>query len=128
MTTVRGSGRSCSRCSIRGCRIGDSVGLATAHLDGDKLFLDTEKGGTKIYVLLPPVARDALQQIQNGSPYFFWAGNGLRRSAVADWQRALRRLFTLANVKAILTCFDTPSRRSSSKGVPTSAPSSSPRR
>jgi site-specific recombinase XerD len=55
-----------------GMRIGDCVGLATSDFKGDKLFLNTEKSGTKIYVPLPPVARGALQQIQNGSQYFFW--------------------------------------------------------
>jgi integrase len=33
-----------------------------------------------------------------GARTFFWTGNGLRRSAVADWQRALRRIFELADV------------------------------
>ena len=28
--------------------------------------------------------------------YFFWSGNGLPKSAVADWQRSFRRLFKLA--------------------------------
>jgi integrase len=63
------------------------------------LFLNTEKSGSKIYVPVPTVAVEALRQIENGSAYFFWTGNGLRKSAVADWQRALRRLFKLADIK-----------------------------
>jgi integrase len=82
-----------------GMRIGDCVGLAKSHLEGNKLFLNTEKSGSKIYVPLPPEAVEALRDIQNGGEFFFWTGNGLRKSAVADWQRALRRLFELANVK-----------------------------
>lgn len=81
-----------------GMRIGDCVGLQKGHLKGDKLFLNTQKSGSKIFVPLPKVAVDALEKIENGSKYFFWTGNGLRKSAVADWQRALRRLFELADV------------------------------
>ena len=47
---------------------------------------------------LPKIAVQALEQIENGSKYFFWTGNGVRKSAVADWQRALRRLFEIADV------------------------------
>ena len=81
-----------------GMRIGDCVGLETAHLKSGKLFLNTQKSGTKIFVPLPKKAVEALEKITNGNPYFFWTGNGLRKSAVADWQRALRRLFKLAKV------------------------------
>jgi integrase/recombinase XerD len=81
-----------------GMRIGDCVGLQKSHLKGDKLFLNTQKSGSKIFVPLPRVAVQALQKIENGSAYLFWSGKGLRRSAVADWQRALRRLFELADV------------------------------
>ncbi len=81
-----------------GMRIGDCVGLQKSHLKGDKLFLNTQKSGSKIFVPLPKVAVEALKSIENGSEYFFWTGNGLRKSAVADWQRALRRLFELADV------------------------------
>ena len=81
-----------------GMRIGDCVGLQKAHLKGDKLFLNTQKSGSKIFVPLPKVAVQALAKIENGNPYFFWTGNGLRKSAVADWQRALRRLCKIADV------------------------------
>lgn len=30
--------------------------------------------------------------------YFFWSGNGLPKSAVADWQRSYRHLFELTNI------------------------------
>ena len=80
-----------------GMRIGDCVGLEKSHLKGDKLFLNTQKSGGKIFVPLPTSAVEALQRIQQGT-YYFWTGKGLRRSAVADWQRALRRLFELARV------------------------------
>jgi integrase len=81
-----------------GMRIGDVVGLQKSHLKGDKVFLNTQKSGSKIYVPLPTAAVDALGAIENGSAYFFWSGKGLRKSAVADWQRAIRRLFEIAGV------------------------------
>jgi integrase len=83
-----------------GMRIGDVVGLRTTDLKHDKLFLNTQKSGSKIYVPLPKVAVDALKALQrDDSPHFFWTGNGLRKSAVADWQRAIRRLFAIADVR-----------------------------
>ena len=40
----------------------------------------------------------ALKSIGRG-PFFFWTGNGLPKTAVADWQRTLRRVFELAGVE-----------------------------
>ena len=81
-----------------GLRIGDCVGLRKEHLDGDRLFLRTQKSGESVYVPLPERVLDALQEIENGNEYFFWTGRGLRKSAVADWQRSLKRVFADAKV------------------------------
>jgi integrase len=81
-----------------GLRIGDCVGLRKEHVDGDRLFLRTQKSGESVYVPLPEVAVDALKEVENGGEYFFWTGRGLRKSAVADWQRSLRRVFEEADV------------------------------
>lgn len=81
-----------------GLRIGDCVGLKREHLDRDRLFLRTQKSGESVYVPLPEVATDALKEIEGDDEYFFWTGNGLRKSAVADWQRSLRRVFETAGV------------------------------
>jgi integrase len=51
-----------------------------------------------VYVPLPSEVVDALNGLKNGGDYFFWTGNGLRKSAVADWQRSLRRVFKQADV------------------------------
>ena len=75
------------------------MGLAKASLEDDRLVLWTEKLGTRVYVPLPPDAVEALGGIKKSGDYFFWTGNGLRRSAVADWQRSLRRVFAEASVK-----------------------------
>ena len=81
-----------------GLRIGDCVGLRKEHLDKDRLFLRTQKSGEPVYMPLPEVAVDALKEIQNGSEFLFWTGKGLRKSAVADWQRSLRRVFDEAKM------------------------------
>jgi integrase len=81
-----------------GMRIGDVVGLQKSHLKGDKLFLNTQKSGSKIYVPLPKTAVEALNAIEPDDGHFFWTGKGLRKSSVADWQRAIRRLFEIAEV------------------------------
>jgi len=51
-------------------------------------------------VPLPPEVAEELRTIPPGAKpnprYFFWSGNGLPKTAVADWQRSFRRLFKLA--------------------------------
>lgn len=81
-----------------GLRIGDCVGLRKDHLDRDRLFLRTQKSGESVYVPLPALVVEALKEIDSNSDYFFWTGKGLRKSAVADWQRSLRRVFDEAKV------------------------------
>ena len=42
---------------------------------------------------------DASKEVTGTHPkYFFWTGNGKRKSAVADAQRSFRKLFELAEV------------------------------
>ena len=81
-----------------GLRIGDCVALRKEHVDGDRLFLRTEKSGESVYLPLPDAVTDALDEIGNSAEYFFWTGRGLRKSVVADWQRTLRRVFEQANL------------------------------
>lgn len=86
-----------------GLRIRDAVTLEKSRLVGDNLLLYQAKTRTPVYVPLPPYVGDALRTIPvgiRGNPrYFFWTGNGLPKSAVADWQRSYRRLFELANLQ-----------------------------
>jgi integrase/recombinase XerD len=85
-----------------GLRIRDAVTLERHRLHGDSLLLYQAKTGTPVYVPLPPHVVEALENIPPGPKpnprYFFWSGNGLAKSAVADWQRSYRRLFKLANI------------------------------
>jgi integrase/recombinase XerD len=88
-----------------GLRIRDAVTLERHRLQGDNLLLYQAKTGQSVYVPLPPEVVDALVNIPEGpvpnKRYFFWSGNGLPKSAVANWQRSFRRLFQLANIRKL---------------------------
>jgi integrase len=96
-----------------GLRIRDAITLERTRLINDNLLLYQAKTGTPVYVPLPPQVALDLRNIPEGvkpNPrYFFWSGNGLPKSAVADWQRSFRRLFTLAGLEkpdgSIKRCF-----------------------
>ena len=86
-----------------GLRIRDAITLEKTRLIGDNLLLYQAKTGTPVYVPLPPEVAEAVRTIPPGPKpnprYFFWSGNGLPKSAVADWQRSYWRLFTLAKLE-----------------------------
>jgi integrase/recombinase XerD len=84
-----------------GLAIRDAVTLERERLDSnDRLILRRAKTGVHVLVPLPPDVAQALRDLTSPNPrYFFWTGNGLPKSAVADWQRALRRVFDLAEIK-----------------------------
>lgn len=83
-----------------GLRIRDAVCLRREYLKDGRLFLRTSKTGTPVNIPLPPDAVKALEGLENRNPeYFFWTGNGLEKSAVADFQRAFRRVMKTAGIK-----------------------------
>jgi integrase/recombinase XerD len=81
-----------------GLRLGDAVTLSHDRIEGDRLRLHTAKTGTHVYCPLPPVVMKALKAIPKNGRHFFWTGNGKVKSTVGNWQRALKRLFKLAEV------------------------------
>lgn len=81
-----------------GLRLGDAVTISRDRIENGTLILRTEKTGTLVRMPLPQVAIDAIAECP-GSRYPFWSGNGKRKSVVTDWQRALSRLFELAEVR-----------------------------
>jgi len=81
-----------------GLRIRDAVTLPRDRVQGDKLFLFTAKTGTLVYCPLPPFVILALAAIPANGPYYFWTGESKPKSAVGDWQRALKKLFLLAEI------------------------------
>ncbi len=87
-----------------GLRIRDAVTLERNRLsEDDKLLLYQAKTRQPVYVPLPPQVAEALRSVPPGPRpnrmYFFWSGNGLPKTAVADWQRSYRRLFKLADLR-----------------------------
>jgi len=81
-----------------GLRIGDAVSLETKRIQDGKLLLYTAKAGTPVWLPLPEEVLSSLQHVSL-CDRFFWSGNGLLKSAVADWQRSLSKLFKLAGIK-----------------------------
>lgn len=63
------------------------------------------KTGIPVFVPLPPHVADLLRSIPPGlkpNPnYFFWSGNGLPKTFVANWQRAYRRLFKVVDLRKL---------------------------
>ena len=78
-------------------RIGDVTALERARVQNGKLFLYTQKTGTPVYLPLPDFVLEALEKTPAVSErYFFWSGNGKLKSAVADWQRILTKVYETA--------------------------------
>lgn len=82
-----------------GLRIRDVVTLRRSAIEHGKLRLYTQKTGQHVHVPLPAVCLEAVERIASDQPYIFWTGNGLPKSAVADWQRSLRTLFALTTIE-----------------------------
>ena len=82
-----------------GLRISDAAVLERSKLDGDNLFLYTQKTGTPVRLPLPPQTVEALKAAPSDNPkYFFWNGNCLPTSAVKIWERTFQRVFEEANI------------------------------
>lgn len=86
-----------------GLRIQDAITLERHRLHGDSLLLYQAKTRLPVYVPLPPSLVADLRNLPSGvkpNPrYFFWSGSGNPRSSVGNWQRSLRRLFRLADLR-----------------------------
>jgi integrase/recombinase XerD len=87
-----------------GLAIRDAVTLEREKLnENGELLLRRAKTGVPVYVKLPPDVAEALRNVPLGPKpnprYFFWSGNGEPKSAVADWQRAFRKLFRIADLQ-----------------------------
>jgi integrase len=82
-----------------GLRIGDAISLERTRLTTDgRILLYTAKTGNPVYVRIPEYVSQLLHCLPNSNPkYFFWSGNGLLKTGVADW-RTLQRLFRLADL------------------------------
>jgi integrase/recombinase XerD len=82
-----------------GFRIGDAVTLRRDHLVVDRVRLRTQKTGTEVCCPLPATVITELENVRGTSQeYFFWTGMSKPKSAIGNWQRALKKLFRLAGV------------------------------
>ena len=84
-----------------GLRIRDVVTLRKDHINNGKVYLRTAKTGTDVFCPLPKVVLDALDKVGGDGDHYFWSGASKPKSAVGDYQRALRRLFDLAELPRV---------------------------
>jgi integrase/recombinase XerD len=82
-----------------GLRIRDAATLSREKLRENKLLLYTQKTGQPVWLPLPKRIVEELEELNRGGKHFFWSGNGLAKSTVADWQRSLAKVFKLAGIK-----------------------------
>src|SRR5207247_3845675 len=83
-----------------GLAIRDAVTLKRNQIRNGKLFLRRTKTGTDVLCPLPGEVLVALKQI-GSSEYFFWSGKSKPKSAVGDYQRALKSVFEAAKTERI---------------------------
>jgi integrase/recombinase XerD len=82
-----------------GLRIGDTIALKRERVQGNKLFLYTQKTGTPVYVPLPAAAVVALGKLEGEGECFFSSGRAKPQTARANWSRYLDTAFELAKVE-----------------------------
>lgn len=82
-----------------GLRISDAVTLTTDRLDGNRLFLYTQKTGVPVHTVLPESVLDALETMPRvTAKNYFWSGESKPRSITGMWEKHLKSLFDLAGV------------------------------
>jgi integrase/recombinase XerD len=81
-----------------GLRISDAVTLPKQRIHKDMLTLRTAKTGTPVRVPLPEMAVQALGAIKSDT-YYFWSGQGTKKSCVGNYQRAFKKLYEIAQVE-----------------------------
>jgi integrase/recombinase XerD len=82
-----------------GMRVSDAVTLTADKLDGNRLFLYTQKTGVPVYTVLP----DSVLRVLDATPRvrdtrYFWTGQGKRQTAIGDWQEKIKKVFDLAEI------------------------------
>jgi integrase/recombinase XerD len=83
-----------------GMRIGDATSLTAERVDGNKLFLYTQKTGVPVNTVLPDFVVKALDATpKTTEKHFFWDGELKLETIVGSWRKRLTRLFELAEVE-----------------------------
>jgi integrase/recombinase XerD len=82
-----------------GLRIGDAVKVPVDSIDGNKLFLYTQKTGVPVYTVLPNFVVRALESTPRVTPiHLFCSGAGDAEGVVGSWRKRLAKVFRLAQV------------------------------
>ena len=82
-----------------GMRISDAAMLRTSAVDGNRVFLYTQKTGTPVYVPVPEILTNLLRAIKPVGGYFFVRGESTRLDTCTDlWRRQLAHVFTKAKI------------------------------
>jgi len=81
-----------------GLRIGDAVTITRDRIENNRLLLRTAKTGVRVFVPLPQILIDALNACPNQAMPF-WTGESKRKSVIGNWQRSMKLLFRLAEIK-----------------------------
>lgn len=83
-----------------GMRIGDAVSLKDDRIEGNKLFLYTQKTGVPVNTILPDFVLEALDTAPRlTEKCLFWDGSLKLETIVGSWRKRLARLFELAKVE-----------------------------
>lgn len=82
-----------------GMRIGDAVSLTSDRVQGNRMFLYTQKTGVAVNTVLPDFVLKALDATPKlTDTHFFWNGTNRLESIVGSWRKRLAKLFELAKV------------------------------
>lgn len=85
-------------------RISDALKFSDERIEGNKIFLYTQKTGVAVLVPMPPCFFEALRQApKTNGQYYFWSGESkldTRRSKVGRTFAALSRISTVENINA----------------------------
>jgi hypothetical protein len=90
--------RSCS--TIHGNENGDAVQLTVSEVNGNRVFLYTQKTEVPVNVVVPQFVAQALNAVPRVTEErYFWNGVNSLDAVVGSWQRRLRKLFTMAKIE-----------------------------
>lgn len=82
-----------------GVRIGDAVQLTKEKVNGDRIFVRTEKTNVDVWVPVPKDVTASLDALDAKGEYFFWSGGSTLHTAMNKWRARPGKVFKLAGVE-----------------------------
>jgi integrase len=103
-----------------GMRVSDALLMKSDRIKDGKLLIYTQKTGTPVWCPLPKIVLKALEDCEDGDPYYFWSGNGKEKSKITEWQERMKKACVIAGLPTghFHRLRDTFSVRLLEKGVP----------